>query len=289
MVAGRRRRRRARRSPRLSPAPPFGSRAVLSQVDRGNSLATDPIALGIIGALAIGFVAAALFAIVGFIVSAAVSARERIAEFALLRALGLSSGQLSVWLSLENAALAAVSLVTGTALGLLIAWVVLPFITVTQGAATPYPPVIVEVPVDGHRPPRGGRPPRPGRDGRRAGHRPAQDRARGGPADERGLTVRLVAAVAAILRRLRAERGMAAPHLRGRRGHELRGRRGPAPVQPRGRRGPALRGGARDGGRAQLPVLERRPRAGRRRRPVRARRQPRRVDPRRGCRTRSTG
>ena len=125
---------------------PFGSQAVLSQVDRGNSLATDPIALGIIGALAIGFVAAALFAIVGFIVSAAVSARERIAEFALLRALGLSSGQLSVWLSLENAALAAVSLVTGTALGLLIAWVVLPFITVTQGAATPYPPVIVEVP-----------------------------------------------------------------------------------------------------------------------------------------------
>ena len=125
---------------------PFGSRAVLSQVDRGNSLATDPIALGIIGALAIGFVAAALFAIVGFIVSAAVSARERIAEFALLRALGLSSGQLSVWLSLENAALAAVSLVTGTALGLLIAWIVLPFITVTQGAATPYPPVIVEVP-----------------------------------------------------------------------------------------------------------------------------------------------
>jgi FtsX-like permease family len=125
---------------------PFRSRAVFSEVERGQSLATDPIALGIIGALAIGFVAAALFAVVGFIVSAAVSARERIAEFALLRALGLSSGQLSVWLSLENAALAAVSLVTGTVLGLVIAWVVLPFITVTQGAATPYPPVIVEVP-----------------------------------------------------------------------------------------------------------------------------------------------
>ena len=81
---------------------PFRSRAVLSQVARGQTLATDPIALGIIGALAIGFVAAALFAVVGFIVSAAVSARERIAEFALLRALGLSSGQLSVWLSLRT-------------------------------------------------------------------------------------------------------------------------------------------------------------------------------------------
>jgi ABC-type antimicrobial peptide transport system permease subunit len=79
-------------------------------------------------------------------VSAAVSARERITEFALLRALGLSANQLSVWLSMENAVLAVVSLVTGTALGLVIAWVVLPFITVTQGAAAPFPPVLVDIP-----------------------------------------------------------------------------------------------------------------------------------------------
>jgi hypothetical protein len=127
-------------------APPFGSLSVISEDDRSRSLTTDPVALGIIGALAIGFVAAALFAIVGFIVSAAVSARERVTEFALLRALGLSSGQLSLWLSLENAVLASVSLLAGTVLGLLIVWVVLPFITVTQGAATPYPPVLIEVP-----------------------------------------------------------------------------------------------------------------------------------------------
>jgi hypothetical protein len=126
--------------------PPIGSRVVLSQEERSRTLSTDPVALGIIGALVIGFAAAALFAVVGFMVSAAVSARERITEFALLRALGLSANQLSVWLSLENAVLAAVSLVTGTALGLVIAWVVLPFITVTQGATTPFPPVEVDVP-----------------------------------------------------------------------------------------------------------------------------------------------
>jgi hypothetical protein len=126
--------------------PPFDSDAVLSTFERERLLATDPVALGIIGALAIGFVAAGLFAVVGFIVSAAVSARERITEFALLRALGLSAGQLSVWLSLENAALALVSLGTGSLLGLVIAWVVLPFITVTQAAATPFPPVLVAVP-----------------------------------------------------------------------------------------------------------------------------------------------
>ena len=126
--------------------PPFLSREVLTEAGRHRTLATDPVALGIIGALGIGFVAAALFAIVGFVVSASVSARERINEFALLRALGLSSGQLSVWLSLENAVLATLSLLVGTGLGLVMAWIVLPFITVTQGAATPYPPVEVDVP-----------------------------------------------------------------------------------------------------------------------------------------------
>lgn len=125
---------------------PFASGGVATIDDRSRVLATDPVALGIIGALAIGFVAAALFAIVGFVVSAAVSARERISEFALLQALGLSSRQLSLWLSLENAALAAVSLVVGSLLGLAMAWVVLPFITVTADATAPFPPVGVTVP-----------------------------------------------------------------------------------------------------------------------------------------------
>lgn len=126
--------------------PVFGSRSVVSLFERNRALATDPVALGIIGVLSIGVVAAGLFAVVGFVVSAAVSARERVTEFALLRALGLSSGQLSDWLSLENAALAAISLVAGTALGLVVAWVALPFVTVTQRAATPFPPVEVAVP-----------------------------------------------------------------------------------------------------------------------------------------------
>ncbi len=35
---------------------------------------------------------------------------------------------------------------TGSLLGLVIAWVVLPFVTVTQTASTPYPPVSLAVP-----------------------------------------------------------------------------------------------------------------------------------------------
>jgi ABC-type antimicrobial peptide transport system permease subunit len=65
-----------------------------------------------------------------------------------MRALGLSKGQLSGWLWLENGTLVLVSLLAGTALGLLIGWMVLPFVTVTQGATAPVPPVIVDVPWD---------------------------------------------------------------------------------------------------------------------------------------------
>jgi hypothetical protein len=125
---------------------PFSSVDIASRLGRARSLGTDPVALGIIGALALGVVAAGLFAVIGLVVSAAVSARERVTEFALLRALGLSSGQLSGWLSLENSMLAVVSLLAGTGLGLLIGWVALPFVTVTQQAGVPFPPVIVSPP-----------------------------------------------------------------------------------------------------------------------------------------------
>lgn len=125
---------------------PFSSQSVRSRIDRSRALRTDPVALGVIGGLSLGFVSAALFAAVGFIVSASVSARERLAEFALLRALGLSPGQLSRWLSLENGLLVAISLVGGTGLGLLMSWVALPYITVTQNASRAVPPVLVIIP-----------------------------------------------------------------------------------------------------------------------------------------------
>ncbi len=129
-------------------ASPFDSTDVVSVVDRTRSLSTDPVALGIIGALTLGFVATGLFAVVGLTVSAAVSARQRRTEFALLRAIGLSGRQLSGSLWLENGSLVLVSLVAGTSLGLLIGWLVLPFVTVTQRAAAPIPPVVVHVPWD---------------------------------------------------------------------------------------------------------------------------------------------
>jgi hypothetical protein len=125
---------------------PYSSPRVLDRVERGKTLRTDPVALGIIGALSLGFVAAVLFAVIGFAVSAAVSSRERLTEFALLRALGLSTRQLSSWLSLENGLLVALSLAGGTGLGLLLAWLVLPLVSLTQAAGRVVPGVQVVVP-----------------------------------------------------------------------------------------------------------------------------------------------
>ncbi len=125
---------------------PFVSRSVDSRSERAQSLLSDPVALGNIGSLSLGFVAAAVFAAIGFIVSAVVSARERVTEFALLRALGLSPRQLVRWMALEHGVLLAISLIGGTLLGIALAWLVLPLIAVTQQATQVVPGVIVVVP-----------------------------------------------------------------------------------------------------------------------------------------------
>lgn len=126
--------------------PPFSSADVVSLEQRESVLLADPVALGTIGALMLGFVAAGIFAGVGFIVSAAIAARERLTEFALLRAVGLSARELVGWLSLEHGVLIILSLVGGTILGLGLSWVILPLVAITQQAREAVPEVIVSYP-----------------------------------------------------------------------------------------------------------------------------------------------
>jgi hypothetical protein len=125
-------------------SPPFHADAVVGRVERTRALSSDPVPLGVIGALGLGAAAAMAFAAIGFVVSAAVSTNERLGEFALLQAIGLSARQLSAWLSIEHAFLLTVGLVSGAAIGLLLAWLVLPFATLTTaGTATVPAPVVV--------------------------------------------------------------------------------------------------------------------------------------------------
>jgi hypothetical protein len=125
---------------------PYETHRVMDRVDRAKSLLSDPVALGTVAALSLGFVAAAVFAAVGFSVSAVVSARERITEFALLRAVGLSSRQLAAWLAVEHGTLVLISLAFGSGIGLMLAWLILPLISITQEATGTVPEVIVVYP-----------------------------------------------------------------------------------------------------------------------------------------------
>jgi ABC-type antimicrobial peptide transport system permease subunit len=67
-------------------------------------------------------------------------------EFAVMRSLGLGTSQLSRWIALESALVVALSLLGGTALGLVVAWLVLPYVALGTSAAAPMPPVRLAVP-----------------------------------------------------------------------------------------------------------------------------------------------
>jgi FtsX-like permease family protein len=126
--------------------PSSSTASVIGREERAAQLSTDPVALGLIGVLGIGSIAAILFAGIGFLVSSTVTTSERRGEFALMRALGLSVRQLLVWLSIESVFLLVVGLVAGWLLGLLLAWLVLPFATLTQTGAAPVPAPAVVIP-----------------------------------------------------------------------------------------------------------------------------------------------
>jgi hypothetical protein len=106
----------------------------------------DPLGSGLQGALLLGFVAALAFAVIGCAANAAVSARERMTEFGLLRALGISSRQLFGLLGVEQGFLVTLGVLGGIALGLVVSRLVIPHIVLTAQATAVSPPVILSTP-----------------------------------------------------------------------------------------------------------------------------------------------
>jgi hypothetical protein len=125
---------------------PFLSTSVVDRAAKARALSTDPVALGISGALYLGFAAAAAFAVIGFAVSSAISAAERRTEFAVLRSVGLSRRQLSGALALEGGLTVTLALAAGTALGVMLAWFVLPYVSLNGEGGRPFPAVVVHFP-----------------------------------------------------------------------------------------------------------------------------------------------
>ncbi len=107
-------------------------------------LLSDPLSTVPQQALLVVALAAAVLAITGFCVSIAAGVRQRRAENALLAALGVPPRSAAGQLCLEKLMLSLPSAVAGLILGVVLAELLVPAITLTSSATTPVPPVLIQ-------------------------------------------------------------------------------------------------------------------------------------------------
>jgi putative ABC transport system permease protein len=100
---------------------------------------------GLFGLLSVGFAAAAILTVLGFLLYALFSFRRRFIELGILRAVGLSSSQMTAFLTWELAFLILIGSAAGTALGGWVSKLFIPYLQVGAEAATRVPPYVVEI------------------------------------------------------------------------------------------------------------------------------------------------
>jgi putative ABC transport system permease protein len=100
---------------------------------------------GLFGVLSVGFLASALLTVLGFLLYALFSFRRRFIELGTLRAIGLSTVQLTIFLICELAFLILLGLGAGTGIGVLISQVFIPYLQIGAGPSANIPPYTVEI------------------------------------------------------------------------------------------------------------------------------------------------
>jgi len=100
---------------------------------------------GLFGLLSVGFAAAAILTVIGFLLYALFSFRRRFIEFGVLRAVGLSSEQMSAFLGWELALLILMGGLLGTLLGGGLSSLFIPYLQIGADEASQIPPYVVEV------------------------------------------------------------------------------------------------------------------------------------------------
>jgi len=111
-------------------------------------LRTDPVALAPIAAYTIGAGAALALAVVVFATGAALSGRLRRPELLLLRALGLSPGQIARWLAVEHLIQLTIAAASGLAVGLALSLAILPRLAVDRDGRPVLPAPRTVIPWD---------------------------------------------------------------------------------------------------------------------------------------------
>ncbi|UCG24698.1 MAG: ABC transporter permease [Chloroflexota bacterium] len=122
--------------------------AVVTAQDSREMIASEqgrPERQGLFGLLSVGFMAAAALTVLGFLVYAVVSFQRRFIELGMLRAIGLSVGQMSAYLAGEQAVLILTGLGIGTALGFVASVLFIPYFQVGSDKTALVPPFVVQV------------------------------------------------------------------------------------------------------------------------------------------------
>ncbi len=106
---------------------------------------TRPERQGLFGLLSVGFLAAAGLTVLGFLLYAVVSFRRRFIELGMLRAVGLSAGQMGAYLAGEQALLILIGGALGTALGLWASSLFIPYQQLGLDKTAQVPPFVVQI------------------------------------------------------------------------------------------------------------------------------------------------
>jgi putative ABC transport system permease protein len=106
---------------------------------------TRPERQGLFGVLSVGFIAAALLTVIGFLVYAVVSFQRRFIELGMLRAIGLSTWQMAAYLAGELAALILTGVALGAGLGIWASTLFIPYFQVGSDKTALVPPFVVQV------------------------------------------------------------------------------------------------------------------------------------------------
>jgi len=123
----------------------LGAQALVASTSRILHEQQKPERQGLLGLLSVGFSAAAILAALGFVLYALFSFQRRAVQLGVLRAIGLSAGQMSAFVAAELALLLSVGGMMGTGLGIWASKTYIPYLQIGGSVTARVPPFAVEI------------------------------------------------------------------------------------------------------------------------------------------------
>lgn len=100
---------------------------------------------GFFGLLSVGFVAAAFLSMLGFLFYSILAFQRRFVELGMLRAIGLSTGQLGTLLAIEQTFIIGIAVLAGTFIGISASTLFIPFLQMPMSERDMFPPFAVQI------------------------------------------------------------------------------------------------------------------------------------------------